>query len=146
MALLAQDLSGGALGSRLNYTLCMDVAKSSYSITCIKGTPCPPGQDVAKAVYAGDGETYNVDWSGACTKVACPHPRCDPPDGMPFSFLLLDDDSRGVAKRVSHSRPPQLRCSLLPLPLSEERIARRWGAQCWTASRWSTTSTCAGPA
>ena len=100
MALLAQDLSGGALGSRLNYTLCMDVAKSSYSITCIKGTPCPPGQDVAKAVYAGDGETYNVDWSGKCTKVACPHPRCDPPDGMPFSFLLLDDDSRGVAKRV----------------------------------------------
>ena len=101
MALLAQDLSGGAQGSQLNYTLCMDVAKSSYSITCIKGTPCPPGPNVAKAVYSGDGETYNVDWSGKCTKAACPHPRCDPPDGMPFSFLLLDDDSRGVAKRVS---------------------------------------------
>ena len=61
VALVAQDLSGGAQGPALNYTLCMDVAKSSYSITCIKGTPCPPGPDVAKAVYAGSGETYNVD-------------------------------------------------------------------------------------
>ena len=43
--------------------------------------------------------TYTVDYSGACTKRACPSlPSCDPPDGMPFSFLLLDDDTRGVAK------------------------------------------------
>jgi|EP01046_Picozoa_sp_COSAG06_P027189 hypothetical protein len=92
------DSSGAMIGGELNYTLCMDVKSKSYAITCIKGVRCPPGPDTAKVVYTGAGASYNVDWSGKCTKKACP--ACDPPDGMPFSFLLLDDDSRGVARRV----------------------------------------------
>ena len=84
----------------LNYTLCMDVPSKSYEITCVRGVPCPPGPDIARAVYTGSGTTYNVDWSGKCTKVACPPNVCDPPAGMPFSFILLDDDQRGVAVRV----------------------------------------------
>ena len=92
------DSSGAMIGGELNYTLCMDVKSKSYAITCIKGVRCPPGPDTAKVVYTGAGASYNVDWSGKCTKKACP--ACDPPDGMPFSFLLLDDDSRGVATRV----------------------------------------------
>lgn len=92
--------ASSALEQEFNYTLCMDVETKSYSITCFQGVPCPPGPNIAKAVYTGSGITYNVDWSGKCKKVACPASTCDPPDGMPFSFILLDDDQRGVAKRV----------------------------------------------
>lgn len=64
---------------------------------------CPSGPDVAKVVYTG-GVTYSIDWSGACKKTKCPSlPQCDPPDGMPFSFLLIDDDSRGVAVKIGSS-------------------------------------------
>lgn len=93
------DESGSML-QEFNYTLCMDVPSKSYSITCSKGVPCPSGPDVAQAIYVGSGITYNVDWSGNCTTKPCPPGQCDPPDGMPFSFILLDDDQRGVAKLV----------------------------------------------
>jgi hypothetical protein len=92
--------ASGTMVQEFNYTLCMDVKSKSYAITCAKGVPCPSGPNVAQSIYTGTGITYDVDWVGNCTKKPCPPGQCDPPDGMPFSFILLDDDQRGVAKRV----------------------------------------------
>jgi hypothetical protein len=96
------DPSGAVMqGSAMNYSLCVDVKSKSHSITCVKGVPCgghPWGPDTAKVVYTGTGTSYTVDWSGRCTERPCQF--CDPPNAVPFSFLVIDDDSRGVATRV----------------------------------------------
>lgn len=94
------DPSGAVIAEALNYTLCMDVTAKSFSMECRKDSRCPSGPNLHKAVYSG-GVTYNVDWDGTCTKKPCPNlAECDPPNGMPFSFLILDDDSRGIAQRI----------------------------------------------
>ena len=94
------DSSGSVLSKAFNYTLCMDVGTKSWSMVCTQAHPCPSGPDAALTVYTG-GVSYSVDYAGKCTKHPCQNlAQCDPPDGMPFSFLLLDDDSRGVASRV----------------------------------------------
>ena len=94
------DESGKQVGKLMNYTLCMDVSQKSFLMECSQGMPCPAGPDMAKTVYTG-GTSYIVDFEGKCTSHKCANlPNCDPPDGMPFSFLLLDDDSRGVARRI----------------------------------------------
>jgi hypothetical protein len=96
------DSSGAIIqGTEQNYTLCMDVKSKSYSITCQAGAPCPAGPNTAKVVYTGTGTSYNLDWSGTCTTKPCQ--GCDPPAAKPFSFLLLDDDSRGVATHAGSS-------------------------------------------
>ena len=79
----------------------MDVKSKSYSLTCIQGTPCPPGPNVQTSIYTGANTIYNLDWTGKCTKQTCaPAGSCDPPDGMPFEFILLDNDARGMATRI----------------------------------------------
>ena len=63
------------------------------TILCFQGGP-----DLDHSVFSGS-VLYDVDFAGAC--VAKPCPACAPPNGMPFSFLIIDgangDTSRGVA-------------------------------------------------
>ena len=51
------------------------------------------------ALIPPQGVMYSVTHDGNCTARACP--SCAPPQGMPFSFLLIDgaggDTTRGVA-------------------------------------------------
>ena len=91
------DASNKTIGQPFNYTLCMDVAQKATSMICYQGQPCPGGPNVATQLYTG-GMVYIVDHTGKCTKKPCQ--TCDPPNALPFSFLLIDDDSRGVATRV----------------------------------------------
>jgi hypothetical protein len=94
------DASGAMQPNPFNYTLCIDVTRKSNSMTCSKGVACPGGADVAHSVYTG-GITYTVDFEGKCTKKPCtPASACAPPDAIPFSFILLDDDARGIAEKV----------------------------------------------
>eukprot|EP01079_Euglenida_sp_SAG-EU17-18_P007410 gene7410-1325_t len=102
----SQDYQGGEGGPVFNYTLCMDVSRKASAMKCQQGVPCPAGPDTAHVVYTG-GINYEVSWNGSCTKHTCqPRSACDPPDGIPFSFIVLDDDSRGTAvKATPHWAP-----------------------------------------
>lgn len=94
------DGSGSPVGPVMNYTLCIDVTQKAFAMICTKDQPCPGGPQSAHQVYT-NGVAYIVDYEGKCVKKPCPNrAQCDPPDAIPFSFLLLDDDSRGVATRV----------------------------------------------
>lgn len=76
----------------------MDTASSSARLDCKAGVPCPAGPDVATSITK-DGVIYNIAHNGSCTLQSCP--TCVPPNGMPFSFLIIDgangDKSKGVA-------------------------------------------------
>ena len=90
--------SNGPVGTNFSYRMCMDVASSSARLECKEGVPCPSGGDIATSITK-DGVIYNIAQNGSCTLQSCP--TCVPPNGMPFSFLLIDgangDESKGVA-------------------------------------------------
>ena len=91
--------TGTPVGSNFSYRLCMSVPGASSRLECTKGIPCPDGPELAVSVFTG-GILYSVSHNGTCVAKSCP--SCAPPNGMPFSFLLIDgadgDTSRGVAK------------------------------------------------
>lgn len=94
------DESGKLLPTVFNYTLCMDVASASWSMACTQDHPCPNGKDAKLSVYTA-GVSYVLGFDGTCTKHPCPNlAQCNPPSGMPFSFLELDNDARGIASLV----------------------------------------------
>merc|ERR1711871_488191 len=83
----------------MGYKVCMDVEKASSRLECLgKDVPCPSGPNYHVTIFT-NGTNYMIDYDGNCTFQACP--GCGPPNGMPFSFLLIDgadgDKSRGVA-------------------------------------------------
>ena len=74
----------------------MDVAGSNSRLDCHANEPCPGGADLLYSVFT-DGTMYSVTASG-CTSKPCT--VCGPPGGMPFSFIVIDNDSRATASLV----------------------------------------------
>ena len=74
----------GSTQSVNNYTLCMDFDNAMWTTV---------GLGAEDDVYANDTVWATV--KGACTSRAAPDQG--PPANIPFSFLVIDEDSRGAA-------------------------------------------------
>jgi hypothetical protein len=79
----------GSVVQQNNYTLCMDFDGAQWKTV---------GLGPSTGLFTG-GVAYTIDpATKACTSNAIPGQG--PPSAIPFSFLVLDDDSRGAAVMV----------------------------------------------
>ena len=82
-------MSNGTIVSQSNYSICMDFAGAQWRTA---------GLGPTTEIFTG-GVAYTIDpATKVCTTKAMPGQG--PPNAIPFSFLVLDDDSRGSAVKV----------------------------------------------
>ena len=82
-------MSGSTVTSNRTYSCCMDFQGAQWKTT---------GLGKSTGLYT-KGVYYSIDpVTKVCTSKA--EPSQGPPDAIPFSFLIIDDDSRGTATKV----------------------------------------------